>query len=30
MMKAAAPRVGGERIAPMPEAASMPPAFSFG
>ena len=30
MMKAAAPRVGGERIAPIPEAASIPPAFSFG
>src|SRR5918996_5890829 len=30
MMNAAAPSVGGDRIAPMPAAASMPPAFSFG
>ena len=30
MMNAAAPRVGGERIAPMPEAASTPPPWSLG
>ena len=30
MMNAAAPRVGGDRIAPMPEAASTPPAWSGG
>ena len=30
MMNAAAPNVGGERIAPTPEAASMPAAFSRG
>ena len=30
MMNAAAPSVGGDRIAPMPAAASMPPAGSFG
>src|SRR5579862_335295 len=29
MMKAAAPRTGGERIAPRPPAASNPPAASF-
>src|SRR5689334_1188116 len=30
MMNAAAPSVGGDRIAPMPDAASNPPAFSLG
>ena len=30
MMNAAAPSVGGDRIAPMPEAASTPPPDSFG
>ena len=30
MMNAAAPSVGGERIAPMPEAARIPPPSSFG
>src|ERR687894_2857885 len=30
MMNAAAPSVGGERIAPMPAAASIPPAYSAG
>ena len=30
MMNAAAPSVGGDRIAPMPDAASSPPAFSLG
>src|SRR6266536_2678428 len=30
MMNAAAPSVGGDRIAPMPDAASRPPAFSRG
>ena len=30
MMNAAAPSVGGDRIAPMPEAASTPPPGSAG
>ena len=30
MMNAAAPSVGGERIAPMPAAARMPPPSFFG
>ena len=30
MMNAAAPSVGGERIAPMPDAAMMPPPWSLG
>ena len=30
MMNAAAPSVGGDRIAPMPDAASIPPACSRG
>jgi hypothetical protein len=30
MMNAAAPSVGGDRIAPIPAAASIPPAFSLG
>ena len=30
MMKAAAPRVGGDRMAPMPDAASTPPPWLAG